>query len=66
MKVFKDNMNADIYKEIIYKYLIPFTAAKFKFVCNLHQDNDSKHKAHKCEMVLNNFNINWVKDKINS
>ena len=35
-------------------------AAKYNFVCVLHQNNDSKHLG-LCKAILMENNINWVK-----
>lgn len=56
-------MNANMYREIIYEYLIPFVGSNFNYFCNLHQDNDSKNRSKICQSVLYNFNINWVINK---
>lgn len=62
--MFTQNMDSDLYKEIIMSYFIPFVAAKFNFCCKIHQDNARTHTSYKCESALYNFNIDWVKIRL--
>ena len=57
-------MNAEIYREILGFYLIPFMAAEYEFHCILHQDGDPKHTSALCSNYLINNGINWVKKNI--
>jgi hypothetical protein len=59
MKIFKENMDSEVYAEILYRYLIPFTSSS-DISFNLHQDNDTKHSSKLCTEILKKFNIPWV------
>lgn len=63
--MFDENMNADIYEDIINYYLFPFVASYHPFDATLHQDNDTKHNALTCRRALDRLGIEWV-CKINS
>jgi hypothetical protein len=59
-KVFEQNMDASLYRDILVFDFFPFMAAKFDFDCILHQDNDGKHTSKLCKSILNDNNIKWV------
>ena len=59
-KVFEQNMDAALYRDILVFDFFPFMAAKYNFDCVLHQDNDGKHASKLCKAVLTENNINWV------
>ena len=53
--MFKTNMDADTYNQIMHEFLFPFIADKYDFNIVLHQDNDPKHTSRKCKsIVINN------------
>jgi hypothetical protein len=58
--MFKENMNSELYKDILYQYLVPFAAHHYDFNCYVHQDNDKKHTAKMCANVLEEYGIEWV------
>ena len=60
LKIFKENMDSQIYKQVILEFFVPFIAANYDFSCKLHQDNDSKHTSAICSQALIDKNINWV------
>ncbi|RNA29670.1 TE: Transposable element Tcb1 [Brachionus plicatilis] len=49
---FKENMNAELYCEILAKYFLPFGAHKYNYFFKLHQDNDPKHTTSLCTSYL--------------
>lgn len=59
-KVFQQNMDGPLYRDILAFDFFPFMAAKFDFDCILHQDNDSKHGSKLCKAILKDNNIKWV------
>lgn len=60
IKLFTQNMDSQLYAEIIHGYIFPFAGEKFNFQMNLHQDNDSKHSSKLCSNVLKELKLNWV------
>ena len=65
-KVFKQNMDANLYSIIIKKFVLPFAAAEYDFDCTIHQDNDPKHNSLLCRNLLERFNIEWIRAPPNS
>ena len=63
--MFQENMDAELYMQIISSFLLPFAAVKYDFNCILHQDNDSKHSSLKCRELLLQNRIIWVKFNFN-
>lgn len=63
-KMFKQNMNSDLYEEIIHEFLVPYAAEHFKLNCFLHQDNDTKHSSGICVSALEECNIKWVNNRM--
>lgn len=53
-------MNSQIYKSIIYEFLVPYWANNCRIISRLHQDNDPKHSSKICLEALEMFGINWV------
>ncbi|CAF0953586.1 unnamed protein product [Brachionus calyciflorus] len=64
--LFKQNMDSELYREILADYLIPFGALKFNSSFILHQDNDPKHNSKICRDFLKKNGINWVKSPAKS
>ena len=58
--VFEQNMDSNLYHEILVFDFFPFMAAHFDFDCVLHQDNDAKHGSKLCRDILKNNQIKWV------
>ncbi|RNA38623.1 Transposable element Tcb1 transposase [Brachionus plicatilis] len=59
--MFKSNMDAILYREILSDYLLPFGASNYDLDFKLHQDNDPKHRSLLCTTFLNVNNIVWIK-----
>ena len=59
-KIFKSNMDSELYREILGEYLMPFVALKYGFDVRLHQDNDPKHRSELCTSFLEENDIEWV------
>ena len=65
--MFQENMNSEIYMEILSDFLLPFMAAHFNITEGvLHQDNDPKHTSRLCKDFLVNSGISWIKAPANS
>lgn len=60
IKIFKQNMNSVLYRDILAEYLIPFAFENFDFDFMLHQDNDPKHTSSICNDFLKKNQIIWV------
>lgn len=60
--MFKDNMDAELYSEILCNNLIPDIATVFNRISDviIHQDNDPKHSSRICKRVLKDNGIFWV------
>jgi hypothetical protein len=61
LKVFKENMTSELYREIFFDAFFPFMAAAYNFDCTLHQDNDPKHKSKLLRDLFSENDIDWVK-----
>ena len=59
--VFKENLDSQMYKQIIEEILAPFKAENYCLHMQLHQDNDRKHTSALCKEALELFGINWLK-----
>ena len=59
--MFTNNMDSNIYLEIMLDKLVPFIYGKYpdSFVI-LHQDNDPKHSSNICKKFLRDNDIKWV------
>ena len=58
-KVFKNNMDAEFYDQIIRHTFFPFFIFNREIV-HLHQDNDSKHSSNLCMNTMRDLNIDWA------
>ena len=58
--VFKENLDSQMYKQIIEEIFAPFKAENYCLHMQLHQDNDRKHSSALCKEALELFGINWV------
>ena len=58
--MFKENMDAELYSEILQEYFFAFIAENYNCDVVLHQDNDPKHTSRMCTKVLTENNIKWV------
>ncbi len=59
--VFTENMDAEMYDQIIKKCIFPFSARKYHYNCYLHQDNDAKHTSKLCSRTIKQLKIKWIK-----
>ncbi|CAF1083718.1 unnamed protein product [Brachionus calyciflorus] len=59
--VFKENMDSQMYTEILGDFLFPFGARMYDFHFNLHQDNDPKHNSLLCRNFLDLNGVSWIK-----
>ena len=60
-KTFENNMNKEMYCEILCDYLLPFAYSRYGNNWFLHQDNDPKHTSAFCRFFIQSQNILWVK-----
>ncbi|RNA34269.1 hypothetical protein BpHYR1_022127 [Brachionus plicatilis] len=56
---FKENMNAELYCEILAKYLLLFEAHKYNYFFKLYQNNDPKHTSSLCTSYLTENDVFW-------
>jgi hypothetical protein len=58
--VFTENMDSEMYAEIIRSVIFPFSIEKYGSQMSLHQDNDPKHSSRLCVKTMDAYKINWV------
>lgn len=59
--MFKENLTAIRFGEVLEKGLIPFVQAKFQDHHKFQQDNDPKHRSNYIKQFLKDNNIEWWK-----
>jgi hypothetical protein len=61
-KLFTNNMNKEMYLEILNDQLIPFAEGRYGSDWVLHQDNDPKHTSQLCRNFLHDEKVLWVSE----
>lgn len=60
LKIFTENMDRFVYRDIIYDYLFPCIGHLYDYRGRVHQDNDPKHNSKLCREALIDCRIKWV------